>query len=289
MEEYLKQILKHLPIRFADNEANEFVKYLSETYLENLENEKYQFSFKAFHMLYMTFIYKIGLLRNISTSANDIFDYSDLIPKESDMITAVLKNTAFRKNDLKKCLFHVDARNHCSHASGKIEYDKIGVNHLIRDELKYIERLQQKIKPELKVLLQNFLEENWQQSFLPGDFKNFFEDNYLSLKDLELISQVSLLLFRKKSNNEENIRQKILYLLLIFEIQNQVDNGENLFLEKLPILMINLPKKIKIGKDGNEDEIYTSEIIEEFLMPIIGGFLDKDRLMSEEILNLGEE
>ena len=58
MEEYLKQILRHLPIQFADEEANEFVKYLSEAYLENLEKGKYQFSFTAFHMLNMAFIYK---------------------------------------------------------------------------------------------------------------------------------------------------------------------------------------------------------------------------------------
>jgi len=64
MEEYLKQILRYLPIQFADEEANEFVKYLSEAYTENLEKEKYQFAFTAFHMLNMIFVYKVKWFLN---------------------------------------------------------------------------------------------------------------------------------------------------------------------------------------------------------------------------------
>gem|GEM_PF-6997981 len=92
MEEYLEKIHRYLPLKFADDEANEFIKYLSDAYIENIEKGKYQFAFKAFHMLYMTFVYKIGLLKKINPTAQDIFDYSDLIQKEADMITAVVKN-----------------------------------------------------------------------------------------------------------------------------------------------------------------------------------------------------
>ena len=93
--------------------------------------------------------------------------------------------------------------------------------------------MQKKIQFELKNFLQDFLEENWHKTYISGDFKNLFEENYFSLKDLELISIFDLPLFRKKSNNEENIKQKILYLLLIFEIQNRIEDDKNLFLEKL--------------------------------------------------------
>jgi len=285
MEEYLKQILRYLPLRFADQEANEFITYLSEAYLENLEKEKYQFAFKAFHMLYMTFVYKVSLFKSISPSAKDVFDYPDLIPKESDMIITLLKKTGLSsKNNLKKCLFHIDARNHCSHASGKIEYDEKGVDFLINDEIKYTERLQKKIEPELKIFLQDFLEDGWQKSFFSVDFKALFEEKYFSQSDLEAISKVSLLLFRKKSDNEKNIKQKVLYLLLIFAIQNLIEGEENLFLEKLPILMIDLPETIKVKKDEDEDEIYTSEIVEEFLIPIISNFTDEDGIKAEKIL-----
>ena len=74
MEKYLKQILKYLPIQFSDEEieAKEFIKYLSNTYIENLEKEKYQFAFKAFHMLYMTCIYKFSwFLKHINNEPDE--------------------------------------------------------------------------------------------------------------------------------------------------------------------------------------------------------------------------
>lgn len=288
MEEYLEKILTYLPIQFADEEANEFVKYLSEAYIENLEKEKYQFAFKAFHMLYMTFIYKISWSKAIVSEAKQLFDYPDFIPKESDAITTLLKKTGFRKNDIQKCQNHVIVRNHCSHASGKIEYDDNGIKHFINEEIKYIERLQKKIEPELKKFLQNFLEENWQQNFITGDFYYLFLEHYFSVKDLELLNTIDLPLFRKKSNNEKNIMQKIYYLLLIYEIQNQIESEENLFLEKLSIFMIDLPEKVIIVKDEDNANVFTSEIIEEFLIPIISNFSDEDRKKAEKILKLGE-
>lgn len=305
MEEYLTQILRHLPIHFADEEANEFVKYLSEAYVENLEKEKYQFAFTAFHMLNMIFVYKVKWFLNgqgnldivnalnnkkkneKKLSFNNLFDLSQFNEKESlGLLLVALK---FHINDISKCKNHVNARNQCSHASGKIEYDKKGIDFLIDDEIKYVERLQKKIHPELKKFLENFLEENWHKTFISGDFKILFEENYFSLEDLELISMiVDLPLFRKKSNNEKNIKQKILYLLLIFEIQNRIEDEKNLFLEKLPIFMMDIPEIVKVKKDDEEGEMYTSEIVEEFLIPIISNFSDEDRINAEKILKLGE-
>lgn len=306
MEEYLKRILRHLPIQFADEEANEFVEYLSEAYLENLEKEKYQFAFTAFHMLNMIFVYKTKwflkgqhnqaiedslhnyIQQNRGTTFNTVFDLSLLPEKRS--LEALLQSLNFHANDIGICKNHVDVRNNCSHASGRIYYKtKERVGHYIEEEIEFVEKIQNKLKTELKKYTQKFLDENWQQSFLSRDFKDLFEENYFSVKDLELISQATLPLFRKKSNNEKNVRQKILYLLLIYEIQNQINNGENLFLEKLPILMIDLPEKIKIEKNGNEDEIYTSEIIEEFIMSIISDFSNEERVRAEEILGLVAE
>lgn len=305
MEEYLTQILRHLPIHFADEEANEFVKYLSEAYVENLEKEKYQFAFTAFHMLNMIFVYKVKWFLNgqgnldivnalnnkkkneKKLSFNNLFDLSQFNEKESlGLLLVALK---FHINDISKCINHVDARNQCSHASGKIEYDKKGIDFLIDDEIKYVERLQKKIHPELKKFLEKFLEENWHKTFISGDFKILFDENYFSLEDLELISMiVDLPLFRKKSNNEKNIKQKILYLLLIFEIQNRIEDEKNLFLEKLPIFMMDIPEIVKVKKDDEEGEMYTSEIVEEFLIPIISNFSDEDRINAEKILKLGE-
>lgn len=59
MDNYLEKILDYLPMKFIDEDSNRFVKYLSEAFVENSENKKYQFAFSAFHMLNMIFFYKI--------------------------------------------------------------------------------------------------------------------------------------------------------------------------------------------------------------------------------------
>src|SRR5688572_23099893 len=58
MEQYVYSIRSYLPVSFQEAETNLFFSYLVDAYLENLPTEKYQFSFTAFHMLYMSYIYK---------------------------------------------------------------------------------------------------------------------------------------------------------------------------------------------------------------------------------------
>ena len=286
-------------MRFADAEANEFVEYLGNSYRENREKEKYQFAFIAFHMLNMIFIYKtkwflkkqgnqaiISALNNQrGMNFNGLFDLSQI--KEKTSLENLLQSLGFHINDVGICKNHVEIRNNCSHASGRIYYKtQAQIEHYVEEEIDFIKRIQNKLKSELKKFLQKFLEENWQQSFMSEDFKNLFEENYLSQEDLEAMSAVDLPLFKKKSNNEKNIRQKILYLISIFEIQNQIANEENLFLAELPILMFDLPEKLEVEKGGDKVEIFTNELIEEYLMPIISKFSDKDRIKAERILKL---
>ena len=163
MEEYLKQILGHLPIQFTDEEANEFVKYLSEAYIENLEKEKYQFAFTAFHMLNMIFVYKVKwflkeqnnssieanlqnyIQQNRGTSFNTLFDLS-LFP-EKKSLEALLQSLSFHANDIKICKSHVEVRNNCSHASGRIYYKtQERVGHYIEEEVEFMEKIQKKLK-----------------------------------------------------------------------------------------------------------------------------------------------
>lgn len=299
MEEYLEQIIAYLPIQFANEESNDFIEYLSDAYLKNIENEKYQFSFIAFHMLHMTFCYKIKwflkkqknekikgsmesfLKANSKKFFNGLFDLSQF--SEKDTIYHLLHALGFditETNEHKKC---VDIRNNCAHANGKIRYDKEKINTSIEEEIKFMKKIQEKVKPELKKFLDKFLEENWQENFVSGDFNNFFNENYLSLKDLEIIGDIDLELLKMESINKKIIKQKILYLLLIFEIQNKFESENNLFLKALPLFMIGLPEKIKIA---NDKEIYTSSIIEEFLIPILNILHDKDRSDAEKILKL---
>ena len=307
MEEYINQILEYLPVEFADDEANEFIKYLEEAYLENIQNQKYQFAFKAFHLLYMTFVYKMswflkctnnepceekihkiktknnGLseLKEETISIQRMFEYS--LINESNAIDKLLKKAGFgfNANDFDKCQRHIEARNHCSHASGKIEYDEKGIDFLISDELKYIERLQNKIKPELEKIFIEYLN-NWESS---TEANHWIIQNHLSRKDLEIIINFDLPLFKEKSDNEETILKKRLYLVFVNEAQKYLELDKNVFLEKLPMFTLELKDEIEITKEKDLKEIVeTKTIIERDFLPIINGFSDAEKEKSKEIL-----
>jgi len=304
MEEYIYQIRKYLPLRFADKDANEFLEYLQESYIENLAKEKYQFSFIAFHMLYMTFVYKVKWFlkqqgnteietalnnfihknKNRISAFNTLFDLSQFPEKTS--LSNLLGSLRFHNNDIKICKNHVDVRNNCSHASGKIYYKKFSrIEAYIEEEIDFIEKIQSEIKLGLKKVLTNFLDENWNKSVVGGDIVNWFVENYLSEKDFEMLAEFELPFFRKKSDNDKTVYQKLIYLVFINEAQNHLEDDKNLFLERLPIFMIGLVEEIKVTKDGEEKTISTQEIIEEYLIPIITDLSDKERVKAERILN----
>lgn len=306
MEDYIYQIRRYLPIKFADEEANKFLKYLYEAYLENIKNKKYQFAFKAFHMLYMSFIYKVSWLlndkghqikqllnktakdkgdrENRSIMFNTLFDLSQLREKES--LECLFLSLKFYQNDLKECKRHVDVRDNCSHASGKIYYFEKEVQFYIEDELKYIAILHNKIKSDLKNILENYLNKKWKLNHIAGDVYNWFILKHFSEKDLELLISIDLPLFRKKSNNEIIVFQKILYLVFVYEAQKHIEIERNIFLDKLTMFMEGLEDDLKVTKDGEEKTIPTQEIIEENLVPIISDLSDEEREKAEIILNL---
>ena len=251
-------------------------------------------------MLYMTFCYKIQwvlkeqknskieesieefLKNNKKNFINGLFDLS--LFNESDTLYHLLHSLGFdiiETNEHKKC---VNIRNNCAHANGKIRYNEKKISDYIEEEIGFMKKIQKKLDKELRIILETFLEDNWQKNLMPSDFGEFFEKNYFSLADLELITTIKLDLFTKKSNNEKIIKQKITYLLILFEIQSKLETEEKLFLHKLPILMIDLPETIKIDKDGEEIEENTNKIIEETLFPLLSKFSFEDWKRIEEIL-----
>lgn len=302
MEEYIYQIRRYLPIKFADTEANEFIEYFKKAYLENFEKEKYQFSFTAFHILYMTFVYKTKwflkqqgnsdvenslqnfIQQNRDATFNTLFDLSQFQEKTS--LEKLLKSLSFHVNDIGICKNHVEVRNNCSHASGRIYYKKQSkVEHYIEEEIEVIEKIHNKIIPEVKKLFNDYLENNWDMPIQLGYIRSWIIGNHLSEKDLEVLTELELPLFRKKSDNEKTVYQKLLYLVLIFEVQKHTEI-DNLFLNKLPIFMNALEDEIKVTKDGEEKTISTLEIIEKILIPILSDLSCEEREKAEGILNL---
>jgi len=246
--------------------------YKTKWFLKKQENKKIEESIESF------------LKSNKKKFFNGLFDLSQF--GERDTIYHLLHSLGFdivETNEHQKC---VDIRNNCAHANGKIRYSKKKIDIQIEEEAEFVEKIQKKIIPELEKILSSYIKDNWAPPIQTGYIRSWIITNYFSEKDLEIISTISLPLFNKKSDNEKIIYQKILYLLLIFEIQKQIGSDENLFLQKLPILMVDLNKFKKFKENGDEDKKYTSKIIEEFIMPIISNFSDEDRKKAEKILKL---
>ena len=303
MEEYIYQIREYLPIKFADEETNEYIEYFKKAYLENFEKEKYQFSFTAFHILYMTFVYKTKWFlkeqgnqdienslqnfvnQNRGTAFNTLFDLSQFPKKTS--LEKLLKSLCFHVNDIGICKNHVEVRNNCSHASGRIYYKKQSrIEYYIEEEIEFAEKIQIKLKPELKKLFTYYLENNWDTPIQSGYIRSWIIEKYLSAKDLKILTKFDLSLFRKKSDNEKIIYQKLLYLVFIHEAQKYIDLPKNIFLNKLSMLMEGLESELKVTKNGEEKTIPTQEIIEENLVPIISDLSDEEREKAVVILNL---
>lgn len=302
MEEYLKEVSDFLPLRFKDEETAEFIKYLGDAYLENAANDKFQFAFTAFHMLNMVFIYKVQWFlkeqgnadieqslenfarQNNGATFSTLFDLSQLHEKTS--LEKLLRALNFHVNDIDICKNHVGVRNNCSHASGRVYYKtRQRIEHYIQEELEYIDKVQGRLEPALTLFLQNFLEQNWDKKLIASNLENLFEDKYLSRKDLEMLASVDLPLLHKKSNTERNLYQKILYLVLVYQIQEVLEIETNLFLAKLPLLMDGLVVEIEVVKGGDKVKEATAGIIEEQISPLISNFSDADRKQAEAILN----
>jgi len=51
------EILEYLPKRYKNKNEQEYIEFLWDAFQSNYENDKYQFSFIAYHMLFMSFVY----------------------------------------------------------------------------------------------------------------------------------------------------------------------------------------------------------------------------------------
>jgi len=243
MEEYYYQIREFLPINFFTPENEEYIEYLKDAYLSNINSETYQFSFIAFHMLYMSFLFKtMWTLKKIEHSGvkqqiincfkginqnqtaaeksyenlNDPFGLS--IVKEKTLVKGV-GLLGFHPNIINDFSNMVDKRDYCAHASGFIQYKGTKVERFIQDELEYIGKIHKASEKPLVNLFTNFLNDYWNPDkgygLADNTIKEFIKDKLISIKDLELLvshdwdKQLGL------STSNRVVRKKILVLVLM--------------------------------------------------------------------------
>jgi hypothetical protein len=305
MEEYIYQIRKYLPIEFAEQETNEFVDYLFSAYLENIRTEKYQFSFTAFHMLYMSYIYKVKWLlkeqgnqlingslteyinQNRGTVFNTLFNLSQI--QEKTTLDKLLKALSFHANDVDLCKNLVEVRNKCSHASGKIYFKRpTQIENYISEEMDNITAIQSKIKTQLKLNLEKFITDFWEENWIEGCVKEWIISNYLSAQDIVELLKIKMSFFTQLSDNREVILKKLLYCNLVYELVFYVENKDNYFLKSLQIFMNGLTDEVDIRKDtGDEPKLkFTRELIEERILPLLAELPSEDLKKGQKILKI---
>ncbi len=170
MNEYIDKLNMYLPIDFANDENNAYRQYLIDSFHENCDKGKHQFAIMAFHMLFMSFLYKEfwelklfsfdkvqGLCRSNASfnGINNIFDAS-VIPEKTmiDQYLGVHSWHANKKNTVKG---FVDKRDNCAHASGFVQYNESESERIYLDVLDQAQKISQANKTNIIRIIQERL------------------------------------------------------------------------------------------------------------------------------------
>jgi len=204
------QILDYLPRSFKTEKEQEYINFLWESFASNYENEKYQFAFLAFHMLFMSFVYfiiwqikhnqpedfskaVIGFSKQVEKGlleATSPFTFSEV---NESAIFRFLKLIACDNNKIGNYTKLVKDRNDIAHSNGNIFYNAADtIDDKITHTLRLIEEIQQQSKPVIEACYQTFLKENhdpeeWEYSESNDQIREILiHRNYLSQKDIEI-------------------------------------------------------------------------------------------------------
>ncbi|GGW80065.1 hypothetical protein [Salegentibacter mishustinae] len=203
------EILDYLPIRFKEATEEEYIKFLWEAFESNYQNEKYQFSFMAYHMLFMSSVYfnvwqiksireddfhkiRLGFNEDFG-NATSPFNFS----KENESrVLDLLRYTCASHSDVKSLIGQykklVKERNGVAHANGSIPFRTSSyLETRVSDIIRYTAEIQSYSKPIIQECFKKFLIESQDEETRPYvDISEqinevLIHEHYLSQKDLE--------------------------------------------------------------------------------------------------------
>ncbi|AOC97165.1 hypothetical protein BB050_04087 [Flavobacterium anhuiense] len=201
-------IFKFLPYSYRNQSEQEYITYLWDCYQENYNNQKYQFAFMAYHMLFMSFVYfnlwqvksikeddfnkiKLGFTEALGNAINP-YDFS--IENERKVFD-LLKYVCASHSDVKALIGNykklVDERNNIAHANGAIPFrTDIYLHKRINDILQYASEIQSFTKSIIQECFEKFLieskdEETREYSIIDEQINQvLIHNHYLSIKDV---------------------------------------------------------------------------------------------------------
>jgi len=226
MEE-AQRIFDYLPVNPPDEE---YIRFLWDAFESNYSNEKYQFSFIAFHMLFMCFVYyQIAKIYKIDPDTcknlmvftgkvqDHIEDYENKTLQGKDVTLAPLQKFSLEnertimglflaiqcdREEIRQFKTIVDSRNKIAHSNGNIFYKtSLAVDTQISDIVSCIEKIQFKSKSIIDNFFKNFLlsSQDINDREFPDDESQiseiFISRNYISLADIEIAKLMDISTF----------------------------------------------------------------------------------------------
>ncbi len=221
------EILNYLPIRFKQKNEQEYIEFLWDSFESNYKNEKYQFSFMAYHMLFMSFVYfniwQIKSVREedfdkIKLGFNDDFGKATnpfMFSTEGESrVFDLLKYLCASHSDVKALIGQykklVRERNDVAHANGNIPFRTLTyLETRISDIVRYASEIQSYSKPIILECFEKFLIDSQdvetRQYFVIGEQINevLIHEHYLSQKDLEFCFEFDITKLAKQPKYDE--------------------------------------------------------------------------------------
>lgn len=239
MDHFIFKMNDYLPMKFDDEENEVFRNYIKAAYIENLTNGKFQFAFLAFHLLFMTYVYKeFWTLKEFDyqkvkrfcdnnrqlADIHKIFDMS--IISEKDAIDNAMSILGFHPNHKLIVKNFVDTRNNCAHASGIIQYTKSDIQYYMTKALEYTEKIHSKTKPHIQNQFCKEVKNYWEgDSFiykLSVDFSiDFMKKFQLSPKEIEQIFEIDKNILFLNLGEEKKHSYEVSYYIIMSILQNQ--------------------------------------------------------------------
>jgi hypothetical protein len=199
------EILNYLPIRFKNRNEEEYIKFLWDSFESNYENEKYQFSFMAYHMLFMSFVYfNIWQIKKIHSADYDkiTLGFSDCFNNATSPFTfsqeqerrifTLFKFFGLGNEKIGQYKKIVDLRNEVAHSNGNIFFKaQETVDNKITEILRFAEEIQQHSKSAIQDCFKRFLiesqnrEERRYIDIQEQIHEELVHERYMSQEDLE--------------------------------------------------------------------------------------------------------
>ena len=217
------EIKNYLPIRFKNQNEQEYIEFLWDSFESNYQNEKYQFSFIAYHMLFMSFVYfnvwQIRKIRaedydKITLGFNDCFSTASwpfAFSEESESkIFTLFRLFGLGKDKIGQYKTIVKLRNEVAHSNGNIFFRaQDTVDNKITEILRFSEEIQQHTKPAIQDCFERFLidsqsEDERRYIDIPEQInEELVHEHYLSQKDLEFCLEYDITKLNEQPNFTE--------------------------------------------------------------------------------------